>query len=268
VLKNIIFYFTGTGNSLKIAKAVLNEMGDGEIIPMGANQGITVSRQYDSIGFIYPVYFWAIPKAVRKFIADIKIENNENTYCYAVASYGGLAGNGISLLHKMLLEKNIKLKYGKTLKIFSNYIIHFTMPHNIEKRLIKSDKKLAKIIDAIKNKKTNAIGKPHKAIHNFYEKSIELIASWDEHYTINEKCIGCGICKSVCPVNNIEIKNGKPAFKHNCEQCVACIQYCPQTAINYQNKTWNKKRYTNPAISHTELARMNALKYKESVSNA
>jgi ferredoxin len=265
-MNNIIFYFTGTGNSLKIAKAAAYEIGDCEIIPMGANQGITVSHQYDSIGFIYPVYFWAIPKAVRKFIADIKIKNNENAYCYAAASYGGLAGNGITLLHKMLLEKNIILKYGKTLKIFSNYIIHFTMPNNIEKILIKSDKKLAKIIDAIKNKKTNAIGKPNKTINNFYEKSIGFIASWDENYSINEKCIGCGICKSVCPVNNIEIKENKPAFKHNCEQCMACIQYCPEAAINYKDKTQKKKRYTNPAITHTELARMNALKYKEPVS--
>jgi ferredoxin len=265
-MKSIVFYFTGTGNSLKIAKAVSNETGNGEIIPMGANQGITISHEYDRIGFIYPVYFWAIPKAVRKFVANLKIENNANAYFYAVASYGGLAGNGIKLLHKMLLEKNITLKYGKTVRIFSNYIINFTMPNNSEKILAKSDKKLAKIIDAIKNKKTNAIGKPHKTVNNFYEKSIGLIASWDEYYTINDKCIGCGICKAVCPVNNIEIKNGKPAFKHTCEQCMACIQYCPEAAINYKDKTQKKKRYTNPSISYKELARMNALKYNEPVS--
>jgi MinD superfamily P-loop ATPase len=79
----------------------------------------------------------------------------------------------------------------------------------------------------------------------------------DRDYIVDGNCTGCGICKMVCPVKNIEIMNGKPNFKHNCEQCVACIQYCPQRAINYKNLTQKRRRYTNPKINYKELSERN-----------
>ncbi|MDR2835770.1 MAG: flavodoxin domain-containing protein, partial [Bacteroidales bacterium] len=158
-MANIIFYFTGTGNSLKIAKTVSNKINGCEIIPMGSNKGIVINKEYDSIGFIYPIYYWGIPKTVKDFILDMVIKNNENAYFYAIATYGGFAGNGLKLLNKILLEKNIKLKYGKTFKIFSNYIINFNTPSKFIKILEKSDRKLIPIIESIKNKKTNSVGK-------------------------------------------------------------------------------------------------------------
>jgi ferredoxin/flavodoxin len=245
-MTNIIFYFTGTGNSLKVAKTVSYQIDNCEVIPMGSNKGIVINKEYDSIGFIYPVYFWGIPNNVKNFISDMIIKNNENTYFYAIATYGGFAGNGLKLLNRMLLEKNIKLKYGKTLKIFANYIVSFNMPIKFRKILEKSDKKLMPIIDSIKNKQINFIGKINKTINRFYEKSIESLQDKDKNYTVDSNCIGCGICKEVCPVNNIEIIESKPEFKHKCEQCMSCIQYCPQKAINYK-----------------ELSEGNKLKYKE-----
>jgi ferredoxin/flavodoxin len=263
IMAHIIFYFTGTGNSLKIAKTVANKMGNCEVIPMGLNKGISINKEYDSIGFIYPIYFWGIPKNVRDFILDMAIKNNENTYCYAIATYGGFAGNGLKLLHKMLLDKNITLQYGKTLKIFSNYIINFKVPVKFKKILEKSDKKLMSIIDAIKSKKTNSIGMINKKMNQFYEKFIDTLQYEDKNYIVNDDCIGCGICKEVCPVNNIEIREGKPEFKHTCEQCLACLQYCPQKAIDYKDKTQKKMRYTNPEINYKELSESNKIEYKE-----
>jgi MinD superfamily P-loop ATPase len=76
-------------------------------------------------------------------------------------------------------------------------------------------------------------------------------------YNVNDNCIGCGICKEVCSVKNIEIINKKPIFGNNCECCVACIQYCPRKAINYKNKTQKRKRYTHPEINYKELSEYN-----------
>ncbi|AEF82515.1 EFR1 family ferrodoxin [Leadbettera azotonutricia] len=262
-MDNIIFYFTGTGNSLKIAKIISNKINKCEIVPTGSNTGIVINKKYESIGFIYPIYFWGIPKNVKAFISSMVINNNEDTYFYAIATYGGFAGNGLKLLNKMLFDKNIKLKYGKTLKVFSNYIINFTMPGKFKKLLEKSEKKLMPIVDSIKNKQTNTIGKMSKRINQFYEKSINSLHDEDKNYTVHSSCIGCGICKEVCPVNNIEIKENRPEFKHTCEQCMACIQYCPQKAINYKNKTQGKMRYTHPEINYKELSECNKAKYKE-----
>jgi ferredoxin len=262
-MANIIFYFTGTGNSLKIAKMVSDKIGNCAILSTGSNQGISINKEYDSIGFIYPVYFWGVPKSVKDFISSMTITNNEHAYIYAVASCGGFPGDGLKLLNKFLLEKNIKLNYGKIIKIFSNYIINFDAPKDIKGKLAKCDKKLSQIIESIRHKATNSIGKTNGIVGKFYYKFVETVPEQDKNYNVSDDCIGCGICKEVCPVGNINIVNNRPDFKHHCEQCMACIQFCPKAAINYGDKTQSKKRYANPDISHTELSEMNKIKYNE-----
>jgi ferredoxin len=79
----------------------------------------------------------------------------------------------------------------------------------------------------------------------------------DKDYTISEACTGCGICEKVCPAKNIELADNRPRFRHTCEQCVACIQFCPQKALNYKNVTQNRRRYTNPEIGWQELFERN-----------
>jgi len=50
----------------------------------------------------------------------------------------------------------------------------------------------------------------------------------------DEKCIACGICARVCPVNAITGEHKKPPFHIHqdiCIKCGACIQKCPVDAI-------------------------------------
>ncbi len=50
----------------------------------------------------------------------------------------------------------------------------------------------------------------------------------------DEKCIACGICARICPVNAITGEHKKPPFHINqdvCIKCGACIQKCPVNAI-------------------------------------
>ena len=86
---------------------------------------------------------------------------------------------------------------------------------------------------------------------------VKKVSNMDKNYSVNNSCTGCGICKIVCPVRNIELENKKPVFSGNCEQCVACIQYCPTKALNYKNSTQKRRRYTNPEIDYKELSNWN-----------
>jgi flavodoxin len=48
-MENIVFYFSGTGNSLKVAKTVVQELGNGEIISMAKTEKYSITKQYDTI---------------------------------------------------------------------------------------------------------------------------------------------------------------------------------------------------------------------------
>ncbi len=49
----------------------------------------------------------------------------------------------------------------------------------------------------------------------------------------NDKCIGCGECVDVCPVEVYELQNEKsvPVNAEECVGCESCIEVCEQEAI-------------------------------------
>ena len=257
-MENLIFYFSGTGNSLKIAKDIAKELGDGKIVSMAKSETYDLSEEYETIGFVYPVYYRGMPKKVYEFICGLNLNNNKNAYYYAVATCGAFVHNGISQLNELLLDKhNIRLNYGQKLRMFANNVNWYNMSSRITGITERSNKNSIPILNAIKKKENNNIKKSNKFSERFYWHFMKDVSARDKNYVVNDSCIGCGICKEVCPAKNIEIINKKPSFKNRCEQCVACIQYCPKRAINYKNKTQKRRRYTNPEINYKELSKMN-----------
>ena len=73
--KNIVFYFSGTGNSLKVAKDLAKEIQHCEIASMGSTKAYDLQQGYETIGFVYPTYFRGEPLKVREFISNLNLKN-------------------------------------------------------------------------------------------------------------------------------------------------------------------------------------------------
>lgn len=135
-----------------------------------------------------------------------------------------------------------------------NFIIGYGARSEKEQRqlFVKETKKVKYIADCVKDGKVSKIEKSHAVIDrvfsDYFYKMISEFHGADWNYTIDDQCIGCGLCVKRCPVHNITMVEGKPTWNHHCELCMACIQSCPNKAIDYKGKTRDRKRYLNPNV--------------------
>jgi ferredoxin len=251
--RNVIFYFTGTGNSLKVAKDVANVIENCKVVSMPsaykASNEYNLFDDVERIGFVYPVY-GGPPNFVKKFVSELTFPKNKNIYYFVIVTCGFFTWNSISTIKDTLMEKGITLNAGFSIKMVANAIGLYNIAKDVGKILEKAQIRINYAAEKIKSKENNKIAKPLIILNNKFAKSLPEM---DNNYNISENCIGCGICSRVCSVRNIEIINKKPVFKHTCEQCMACIHLCPSKAINYNAKTQNKKRYINPDVTIEEI---------------
>ncbi len=251
--KNIIFYFTGTGNSLKVAKDIAKALGDCELISMGKKHKLCGT--YDKIGFVYPVYCGGLPGVVERFVKDLDISQNKNGYYFAVCTSGAMGG-GLSNVEKIIANKGGKLSYGENIKCFANYVCLYPMANDANEKVKAQAEATKKVALDIKSRKVKSIPKNGfmSLAHGGFIKNSH---SKDKHFNVNSSCNGCGTCSKVCPVSNIKMQNGKPSFCGHCEQCMACIQWCPKQSINYKNKTQDRGRYHHPDIALKDITGSN-----------
>ena len=71
----------------------------------------------------------------------------------------------------------------------------------------------------------------------------------------DDKCIGCGICTRVCPMDNIKVENNHAIIGDNCITCLACFHWCPKEAI-YMSKEKDIERrfkYHHPDVTLQDI---------------
>ncbi len=259
---NRIFTFTSTGNSLSLAKKIAKGIGETEVvsIPFLMKQK-RWSIEGEKIGFVVPCNYGTIPRLLKEFISGA--EAIKSNYIFSVISSGGSSGIALKHLSEELKKRNLKPHYGRLLTIVSNYMngwyydTIYPRPKEFSKRMAKADQTCTEIITDIKTGKEktdkNSYGKYLMPLLFSPKRYRQDTRSWDSEYHVSENCNSCGICVKACPAGNIQMKNGRPEFYHNCLRCMGCIQLCPRQAFFIRGKPMNKKPYLHPEISKKEL---------------
>ena len=250
--RNLIFCFSGTGNSLKATKDIAEVLGDTEIVLM--KKAYKLSGKYDRIGFVFPSYAGGVPKAVLAYIKALKIAENAADYFFTIVTCGGAARNTLPMLRDALAGTGISLNYGKELNTIGNYIAMYSPRTDIEEVLTSANKKIAVYAQEIKDTKTTSIGKSKLNAALFYKMGNQFFKMNAKKLNVSDSCTSCEQCEKLCPTKSIKIENGKPSFAwQTCSQCMACIQWCPKESINCGKKTIERARYRNPAVKADEL---------------
>ena len=250
--RNLIFCFSGTGNSLKTAKDVASFLGNTEIVLMKAPHKL--SRNYNRIGFIFPSYAGGVPKAVLEYIKSIKITADMSDYFFTIITCGGKGRNSLPMLRDALLKKGVSLNYGRELNTVGNYIAMYPPQPDIERALQSANEQAFLYSNEIKENMSISVGKSKFNAELFYMLGNQYFKLNAKKLNVSDFCSSCGTCEKICPTKSINLKNGKPIFSwKTCSQCMACIQWCPKEAINCGKKTAARTRYHHPDIHSGEL---------------
>ncbi|MDO4581705.1 MAG: EFR1 family ferrodoxin [Bacillota bacterium] len=246
----MIFWFSGTGNSLHAANFIAARNGDRLKSIAEAVRERRFQYKLDeqeTLGLVMPVYFWGIPRIAGYFLEQLQIENQPRPYTWLVLTCGGSACNAASLVRRYL-----PLDYYRELVMPDNYIVMYDVRHpdDNKQKLLQADQKLTEISRLIRHRyipeKEETPGPlallQTRLLYPFYVRGRKT-----DKFAADEKCDGCGLCVKVCPVSAIELQQQRPRWKsESCELCLGCINRCPKQAIQYGKGTAKRGRYLHP----------------------
>ncbi len=238
-----IYYFTGTGNSMRAARVIADKMGDTEIVSMRCDPKEVSAMDCEVVGFVYPVYHWTMPAAAVAFVEGL--EMNPNAYVFVVAMPSLICGIACERLAEVLSKKNISIDYGNLVHCVANYAIVYP-PFPFPKLMVpQMERKIKSIAEDIAAQKKRAYPHASKFIKARRDKMmtpyLELQKYADTPFVVSSDCVSCGLCSRACPCNNIVMENGKPQFQHHCANCMACVVSCPKRAIGYEISANDRK---------------------------
>jgi ferredoxin len=292
-----IYYFSGSGNSLVVAREIAERIGARRIgIPSVPAKG-RIRPRADVIGLVFPVHYaWVggVPAIVRGFVERLDLDTSD--YIFAVCTHDGAPVDTLETLAMLLEGKGAKLSLAADVQLAVPYEPRSKIAHALFGLDLKVDEardqakrkelarrwagKLDHLVEQIEDRVAEGVvrrGALRKALTgpflalqkamavSFYRRLAgcdgggleELIPQIDRSFRVLETCIGCETCSRVCPVGNIEMVGGRPSWQHHCETCYACVRWCPQGAIRGDLVEYVKGTH-HPDVELAEMLAMNA----------
>jgi len=248
--ENRFLYFSGTGNTLLVAKKMVEIFEKEDIITnlyrIEDSDPLKIDLNH-IIGLAFPVSEFSTYDFVWKFIKSFP--ESKGTKIFMVDTLGGVSGGIVGPLRKILQNKGYEPIGAKEIIMPLN--IFYIEDNEINEKKIKKGLVVAEeyalslingesywgripfLSDSVYYTSISAL---KLTSFNIYQKLLHLDVNKD-------KCNKCEQCIELCPINNINNgDDGYPVYLRNCVYCQRCTSFCPRGAIsvpfNYKGKTY------------------------------
>ncbi len=256
-----LYCFTGTGNSLWLARALAGRLGpDAEVVGIPAALaagGDRIAPSGEVVGLVFPVYAFCPPRMVEAFLQRLDVP--AGAYVFAVADAASVAGSAMRRLERCLRARDMALDGGWILKMPGNYpVLYGAEPDAKQARKFAAAREaLDRIADDIRQRRRGAGNRgvpPLTWLAGLFAGMRDRMQrNVHARFVADQACTGCGRCARLCPAGVIRLVDGRPQWSAGCEQCMACIQWCPVEAIQIGAVTRGRKRYHRPEITHEDI---------------
>lgn len=266
-----IYYFSGTGNSLHVAKELCKRLPESKLIPIvGVLDNEEIITKGEVVGFVFPIYFTTVPAPVRKFLEKLKMESAK--YTFSVTTRLGTFSVANVCVSRILKKKGINLDSQFVLNMASNSPTGLKPGKGDEdwikkinkEKVLQLESEVQARLDIIKKAILGREKIPPKMIFNPFLAVLERImyiltgnTKTQINFYTDSTCIGCGICEQVCLAKKIKMHGEKPVWQKDvdCYYCYACFNFCPMQSILVKNKYTKKTgRYFHPDITAVEIS--------------
>lgn len=237
-------YFSGTGNTKHCAEYLLQTLdGNAKLYSIENEAVLNAIQNSNEIVFAYPVYYSGLPKIVRDFIVNNRTIWQDKAI-FIVATMGLFSGDGAGCSARLFKKYGAKILGGLHVKMPDCIGDVRALKKSLEdnrKIVAKANKKLDKAASEIKSGRYPENGLSFACrLAGLFGQRLYFHNKTKKYYSgiraDNTKCIACGVCVSVCPMQNIELKDNKVVYNDKCTMCYRCFSDCPKQAITILGK--------------------------------
>lgn len=261
-----IYYYSGTGNSLHVARELQRRIPESNLIPIVRLLGNDmVKTSTDTVGFVFPNFCLTTPIPVHEFLKKVDLASAQ--YLFAICTRGGSRSEAFDYTNILLNRQGKRLDAQLDINMPWNYPFgkQNLVGTSTEECIQHLDAKMQNKIDVFSQfilakkvyvgKKTDEnfeIPRWQKVLFSLIPKAF----NYESHRYMYQKllqfysdsnCNGCGVCEKVCLSRKIKIINKKSIWKKEvrCYACYACINFCPRRAIQIESKIPFVKSFTD-----------------------
>jgi len=261
-----IAYFSGTGNSLAIARHIAARLGGNLVPAVQVADRSQEERPADTIGLVFPIYDFRAPRCIFDYldtVADI-----ETKYVFAICTHGTAApGRSLRRVQAAMASRGGRLAGGFAVPMPHNGVGCGLFSDSKRESLLGAWKKTAEeICEYVTRRDRGRVDSGSAALAMLRPSMLRLVpvilpflgalvtrGSKGLGLRASDACTACGVCARVCPAENIELQGEKPVWGDRCLMCFACLHWCPEHAISLGGLDVGMAQYHHPDVTLADM---------------